>query len=212
MDLKEAASVCDTLSEEFAKLAAAFRAGGRQGGGEEVDGEAAAPVRASRKRRAKPDPDGDGPNYEADQGGEEGGEESEAPDFDTLSEQFSELVSVVGTKPVIALLKKFGAGRLSEVDEGDYGKLAAAIAEARAAAEKPAKGKAKAKAKPAVTLEEVLAVAQKVQKADKSKVRPILTEHGIEGKLSEYEDADPEVLQSLLDAFTAALEEEEDLV
>lgn len=199
LNMAAIAAALAIIGEQFTVIEGAFRSAAGGGKDSGVDGKAAKPVRG-RKPAAKSD----------DGGGDEVTE-------DTVREALKELSATKGKEAMVAVLAKFGAGRLSDVDESSYGELAEAIKEAMEEEEeeapaKPAKGKAAAtkgkKVKePEVDVDELTEKFKELVDADKAKAKAVLKKAGL-AKLSDLDTDDASAVKELFDAITEALDDE----
>lgn len=187
------------IGEQMLILEGAFRAAAGGAAGAAVDAKAGKPVRSSKSKPA-PEPD-------------------EAISEDTVREALKGLSDAQGKEAMVAVLAKFGAGRLSEVDESSYGELLTAIKAAEEEEEEapapkskakaaPAK-KAKAKAEPEIDIDDLTEKFKALVEADKAAAKAALKGAGL-AKLADLDTDDADAVKELYDAIVAALPEEDD--
>ena len=189
------------IAEQFTVLEGAFRASAAGGKGAAVDGKAAgSKVRAGSKAPV-----------------EEGDDVTE----DAVREALKELSAAKGKEVMVATLAKFGAGKLSEVDESSYGELMQAIKDAQeeeeeqpaakkaTAAKKTAAKKPAAKAEPEVDIDDLTEKFKALVEHDKASAKAVLKKAGL-AKLSDLDTDDADAVKELYDAIVEALPEEDD--
>lgn len=139
--------------------------------------------------------------------------EEEELDLDAVRAKLKELAEHKGKDAMVAALESVGAGKLSDVDESQYGELVEKITklmdvedeDEEEAPKKPAAKKAPAKGKKAgPTLEDVKAAAQALIDADK----PAFLK--LSKKLGKPSDMDEGDYAAAIEAYEAAMPEEAD--
>lgn len=198
---KQIADTLDQISELFASLAGTFRGAGSGEKDSAGDGPAPAPVSGRRKPAtkavAKP---------EADSADDDEGGTAEATE-DEVREALKELAASKGKTVMAAALKSVGAGRLSDVDESQYGEL---MAEVNKLMQDKPKATAKGKAKKAdMDYDTLEAKFKELVESDKAVAKTVLKSAGLK-KLSDIDTEDADAMQELYDNVEAALEGEED--